>query len=555
MKKNKGFTLIELAVALGISATVMGIQMQNTELETAQVKAASMGKDIYTYNSAVSRYITNFSATPDTVIGTYTGTSWLKSASCGGTGSIDYLNCLSLENDRTRNYLSVPTTTITKSSDGALNARTVWSAVEGEGGKSQSMVMGIAAITASGSYVSENDSPASYVGATVYCPDIAAYTADIVATCQSDRDRIISTSSTNASIEKWLRVDHANTMLGAIEFDDGTGNATPNTGPGLSLDDIDGQSLRQIVNVARIYNNGVSGDDSIIIGKQQGNSIYSDSFVTSNNLLEGGAIIDGDLAIMGDIYAKTNVYIGKKLEVNGDAYMGSDLEVEGDAEIKGDLEARKLYASNAIDSDGQIRGYSLASDNNITARGGARIDGTITGRGQLNIEKLARFDDAIEATGYIKSASSIMAGGNMYSSGTIISRKNIMADGYITAKGRLNAKEDIFMQRTDVEGASCSVNGLLSRDSDGGAMSCVNRRWASLTSGKGISDLCTYNTSSRSFSDSKCASRCSGSASGQWRFVSAWDTDEGDAAGRTSVASGSSQRNLGSWYVVMCAKM
>lgn len=492
MKTHKGFTLVELAVALGISATVMSIQMQNNELETAQVKAASMGKDIYTYNSAVSRYITNFSATPDTVVGTYTGSSWLKSASCGGTGSIDYLNCLSLENDRTRNYLSVPTTTITKSSDGALNARTVWSAVEGEGGRSQSMVMGIAAMTASGSYVSENDSPASYVGATVYCPDIAAYTADIVATCQSDRNRIISTSSTNASIEKWLRVDHANTMLGAIEFDDGTGNATPNTGPGLSLDDIDGQNLRQIVNVSRLYNNGVSGDDSIIIGKQEGNSIYSDSFVTSNNLLEGGVIIDGDLATMGDIYAKTNVYIGKKLEVNGDAYMGSDIEVEGDAEIKGDLEARKLYASHAINSDGQIRGYSLASNNNITAKGGARIDGTITGRGQLDIEKLARFGDSIEATGYIKSASSIMAGGDMYASGSIISKNNITASGFITARGRLNAKEDIFMQRKDIEGASCSVNGLLSRDSDGGAMSCVKRKWVSLTSFKPSTGSCVW---------------------------------------------------------------
>ena len=77
---------------------------------------------------------------------------------------------------------------------------------------------------------------------------------------------------------------------------------------------------------------------------------------------------------------------------------------------------------------------------------------------------------------------SISGDGN--SSGSITASGNIIggyvkSNGNIDASNRVNVGEFINLQKTATVGASCSPNGLLGRQSNGAALSCVNGVWQS----------------------------------------------------------------------------
>lgn len=84
----------------------------------------------------------------------------------------------------------------------------------------------------------------------------------------------MSRASLNANLDNWLRTDHGNTMQHVIEF---AGSPSDQ----LTLDAVDdgssigawgGAGMRQIVNVARLYNVG-DGDDGLILGNLIGNGV------------------------------------------------------------------------------------------------------------------------------------------------------------------------------------------------------------------------------------------------------------------------------------------
>ncbi|WP_235424028.1 shufflon system plasmid conjugative transfer pilus tip adhesin PilV [Citrobacter koseri] len=51
--------------------------------------------------------------------------------------------------------------------------------------------------------------------------------------------------------------------------------------------------------------------------------------------------------------------------------------------------------------------------------------------------------------------------------------------GTVRAEGRLSAGEVLQLDQVNTAGASCSLNGLLSHDSDGAALSCIDGIWSS----------------------------------------------------------------------------
>lgn len=68
--------------------------------------------------------------------------------------------------------------------------------------------------------------------------------------------------------------------------------------------------------------------------------------------------------------------------------------------------------------------------------------------------------------------------GSITASGNIVGGY-IKSNGNIDAANRINVGEFINLQKSATVGASCSPNGLLGRQSNGAALSCVNGVWQS----------------------------------------------------------------------------
>lgn len=524
---------------MGIVGSLALVNAQESQFETTQVNARALGVEIFQYNSAVSRYLAAHAADPAAVGVTpstdqvYSGSAWLKDASCSGSATQAYLACEALADGRTLQYDSLPTTTVSVNADGALRARTVWSPAFGDTGTEDATVMGTAAMVASGSYFSQAaDAASGFQLPTVYCPDITAYSPSIAAICGSERNEIVSMANTNSTLEPWLRTDHGNTAQHVIEF-----GAAPS--PQSDIDLVDdggsvgawaGAGMRQIVNVARLYNQGGSGQDAVVIGKADGKALYSDAFIAGNGLLQNAVIMDGDAAVMRDLRVKLSAFIEQDLTVGRDASVGQDLRVARDiASTTGNITAD---SGNIIASNGNI----AATSGNVTANSGTVQGGYVRSLGDVRADQDVRaqrygfaqryydsnnmgyyvdpagtsrldsidadfitsrsevrgrlFRDTDNTSRYVDPSgrsvvNDVTATGDMratifydqnntwyYSNPSATSRINA-----VDVRGRLTAREYVHLTRSVSIGGWCSPNGLVARASSGSIASCTGNRW------------------------------------------------------------------------------
>lgn len=394
MKKirQRGFTLLELLLVIGLVAIMTILDFQSKKLEMDQMQARTLGMELFRYNVAVQRYVAHASGEvdPSTVIGTKTGVNWLKDSSCGGTAPSGYLSCNFLKQTGTTTFGKLTfTTVITHNPNEGFTARTKMSQLK-LGGKQRGDISGLAALVASGAYVVKDQPspPLAQDGSVIYCPDIASVASNIQALCLTDRDHIILFARNLSAQDKWLRVDHGNVMQNVLEFR--TGDITPATIP--EIDVID-KTKRQIRNVARIYNlgnsNGNGNYDNLYLGRKYGETAKGMSTISNN-----AVIVDADQEILGrlkvmesieakkeikttdgniialdsaggnnsanagnviaqhDIWAKDNLIADNKLLVGIDATIGRDLQVirdtlvGGNATIKGFTQSQRYYDIN-----------------------------------------------------------------------------------------------------------------------------------------------------------------------------------------------------------------
>lgn len=389
--KSKGYTLIELSVAMAIAATLGVTQMQSQQIENSQEKARSTGKEMFQYNMALSNYLVANKDDAASVTGTHVGTSWLKDTTCGGTSTESYLPCVYLPDGKTVINKIVPTTEITVEADGSLQGRTVWSPIIGNSGEPDGTEMGIAAMVASGAYISHKDMEATgSQGPSVFCPDITSYSASIDAICGTDKNRIVSISSSlstaagGGTSEEMLRTDHGNTMKSAIEFDNGSGVPMNETGVN-SLENYDNTTLRQIANVARIYNIG-SGSEPLILGRASGSNIYLDSDLLSAGLLDSASVLlDGNVGIKGD------------------AYMTGDLSVKGGIKSIMNIETNNRLIGNIVEAN-RVEAGTFSGDNGLFDF-------------QVRTDRV--YTDTFNATGMARAGSYYTKGNITSTSGTI----------------------------------------------------------------------------------------------------------------------------------------
>ncbi|PTH78996.1 polymer-forming cytoskeletal protein [Aeromonas veronii] len=512
--KNKGFTLLELMLVIGITTSMAVVTFQDKMLETEQSQARRLGMEIFQYNSAVQNYLAHQSGSqdPSLIQGKHNGVNWLKSTKCGGEASREWLSCSFLSHSGGKTTLGRLNfnTEIKYDPTAGLTGRTVMSKLElGDSKEERADLAGLAALIASGAYtVSERGGAVTAQDSTIaYCPDTVV-TSSINTVCQGDKGSIVMLSRNLSESDRWLRVDHGNVMQSALEFR--TGDPTPASQADIQA--IDSVS-RQIRNVARIYNLGSGNSngesDNLYLGKKHGdaakamvtlpnNAVVVDADQEVLGKLVVAATIDakGNISTDGDLIAKKNADIKGSINIGADAQIGKSLTVsgqtrsvgnlytdgqlssKGSAFIEGSLQTnQKITGLGSLDikQDGVFGGNVRAS--NINAAG--NIDGASISSRSLNVSGGGSFGGAIYAPKIIDSDN------NYYEiDPASTSRLNAISASSITANqlnvnGRMNANEYIYVGGGATEGAGCSPSGLLGRAPDGEILSCKAGVWGS----------------------------------------------------------------------------
>ena len=539
MKKQsqKGFTLLELLLVIGISTSMAIVTFQDKMLETEQAQARRLGMELFQYNSAVQNYLAHESGNPNpaSLVGTRTGINWLKSTTCTGsdkgTAAKDWLSCgfLSGRNQKTSFGNLDFKTTISYNSNSGLSARTTMSKLSlGISGATQERadLSGLAALVASGAYSVSDQGRAATAqdGSIVYCPNLSVTSPSVAAMCGTDKGIIAMMSRNLSAADRWLRVDHGNVMQNVLEFR--TGDSTPASIADMNA--IDSTS-RQIRNVARIYNlgdgNSNGESNNLILGKKSLNSptkilptLTKDSVIMdADQEVLGRLVVASSITARDDITSEKNIIakgsLSSKIDTSAgrDLIAGRDLSVGRNANFNGDLKVK-----GSINADGDIIGknklsvsdtayigntFTAAKDVNVN--GNLTSNGKITGKGGLNITGNATVDGSIYARRIID-----IDDGNYYVDPNGASRLNsittntITSNGItanaITSNGRLSTNEYLYIGGIANPGAGCSPNGLVGRDGAGKLVSCELGVWASTSNSRkqlwsGSSTVASFN--------------------------------------------------------------
>ncbi len=520
---NKGFTLLELLLVIGITTSMAVVTFQDKMLETEQSQARRLGMEIFQYNSAVQNYLAHQSGqqNPASVAGTFKGVNWLKSTSCGGTADKAWLSCNFLSHSGGKTTLGRLgfTTEIKYDPSVGLTGRTVMDKLSlGSGSSTQERadLSGLAALVASGAYaVSEDGKAVRAQDSTVaYCPDTAG-TSPINAVCQGDKGSIVMLSRNLSAADRWLRVDHGNAMQNALEFR--TGDPTPASQTDIQA--IDSVS-RQIRNVARIYNLGSGNSngesDNLYLGKRYGNAAKSMATLPSNAVVIdadqevlGKLVVAASIDAKGDISTKANLKADGSAVIKKDISAGSDLSVGGKTTLAGDVSAqsnvsigKSLSVAGEIDGKQNLKianGGNFGGDviaKNITA-GGKIAGGTlnISGSGYFNGELFAQrlvdsndpaylVDPNNESNFNEVRVTTLNARGNINATNVNATNevrgRTVIANGD-TVAGGYAAGQYLLSNGTAWEGGSCHgvAHGAISKDPSGGLLTCKGGVWKS----------------------------------------------------------------------------
>lgn len=506
-KKSQGFTLLELLLVISISMGISIVAFQEKKLELEQFQARRLGMELYQFNSGLQNYLSNMSGStnPGSLAGTKTGVNWLKSASCGGSGTRDWVPCNFLvSNNQKTSFGDLGfTTTIAYDTQRGLHSRTQMSKLQvGIAGslKERGDLSGLAALVASGAYTL-GDQGAQREGSAqgneiVYCPDIAISSSN--PTCGSAKGVIVMESQNLSEADRWIRSDHGNTMKGALEFAQ-SNTDLPATDAQLSAIDSVG---RQIRNVARIYNLGSSGNDALILGKKNGANALSIATLKTNSV-----VVDADSEVLGQLKVQSGITAGGDINANANLSVSGVTTANGALNAKSTLDVQgKTTAVGGIQSNQLIKGLTdldIARDANIGGKlttSNAQVNGTLTGNA---ISANTIYGNDLSANQLTTNGTTRLNGTNVLSGNTYAYRimdadnsgyyldmnnnsmfngvlaNGIVSYGGITSNGRMTANEYLYIGGGAAEGTGCGPNGLVGRNGAGALLSCVNGVWAS----------------------------------------------------------------------------
>ena len=360
--------MIELMLVMAVAAVMMSLKMQDDQLEMTQLQARKLGAtELFVYNLGVQKHVSRMAGevpSPGDYPKVYTGVDWLKNDQCTNAAlpaTPDNVPCSFLRNSGGRTTMGAMsfTTTIDYDSASGYTAVTVLSQMAGTAAdENNSGVLGMAALVASGAFIGSDASATSggSGGSIIYCPDINPMPAGMAATCGAARDQIVMVVNTNGNNDHWLRVDHGNLMRHVIEMSEDP-NATPAVDGDLTAVH---PNMRQIRNVARIYNMGASGDENLYLGNRLGSVAEAGEAGSPTTLASNAVIFDADQEILGFLRVQGDIEA-----IAGDITAYDDPSNPG---TKGNIIAERDIES--LSGNARINGWIQATNGNITASNG-----------------------------------------------------------------------------------------------------------------------------------------------------------------------------------------
>jgi len=311
--KHAGFTLLEVVLLTGLASIAMMLTVEANRVEAEQSQARMAGTLLSQYNNAVRSYVAKNVGTS----GVYSGSAWLKSTSCGGLSSVEYLPCSFPSFTSGLPYangnLSVVTTITSVPQGFAFETRAV-SAVSPYklNAKDRADLAGIIAIVVASSKPTTAD----------------ATNTDGKTNSNPLTGEITMEASNVASSDPWLRVDGGNFMTGALQM------------KGIS------SSLRDVV--------GVSSLDSFV-----GELLYLGPSSGVTPSITSGVVIDSDSAILGELQARDQIVSEATINIlSGNLEQGAGTvtakALQSVDNIALMLDPDKVSATKAVDVAGKL---------------------------------------------------------------------------------------------------------------------------------------------------------------------------------------------------------
>ncbi|WOF81396.1 hypothetical protein P5704_026230 (plasmid) [Pseudomonas sp. FeN3W] len=334
-KQQKGVTLIELILVIGLISFMTILAFTQKQLEMDQTRARQIGGQLFAYNNAVRNWISdNHEVTPLTM--TRIGATWLKPNSCGGSsGNVaGYLPCSFPDSTPTSpmpfSNISLTTEVVRTYSEATgveIKATTTTTPFTLVNGNVRADLAGLSALTAASGSM------------TMLTP--APVTTDASFTSDPETGVITIIASNMAARDSWLRTDGGNTMDNNIRFNE------DNTA-----------ALRQVKGVSRIQN--IASQALYIGNASAGTDTYpSSSLIAANekvvidanarilgSLRTSGAItsLSGDIrAANGDVIASRNVRAGEDVNAGADVNAGRFVVAGQDVTAKRNAFAQIYY--------------------------------------------------------------------------------------------------------------------------------------------------------------------------------------------------------------------
>lgn len=304
--RQKGFTLIEMILVIGLMAVATMISFYEKKLNMEQTQARITGVHLYEYNNAVRAWISqNVGAASGPKP---TGTAWLRSTTCGGTSAVGYLPCNFPEMDaatpmrfgQLQINSSVSTAGATPNQTTTVTSTTTpFRVATGSVTALRTDLAGLAGVVAAAG------------GVNSLSPMLASTDGSV----SSDPATGIITmqASNNGASDAWLRTDGSNTMNGNIVY--------KATNPA---------SLRTLTNVTRVQ---ALASEILYLGNADGYWSGQNVVVSANQNVNGILTVDnlsnsptGLSVSRGDVIASTGRVIAESDLVSGRDVVASNIK-------------------------------------------------------------------------------------------------------------------------------------------------------------------------------------------------------------------------------------